>query len=55
MIPEKVAEFRARFRDEYISPRYSGVAHFAVHVDGVARRRRLVRSDGARAAPVGAR
>jgi len=28
MIPEKVAEFRARFRDEYISPRYSGVAHF---------------------------
>ena len=23
-----MAEFRARFRDEYISPRYSGVAHF---------------------------
>jgi hypothetical protein len=28
MIPEKVATFRAHFRDNYISPRYSGVAHF---------------------------
>ena len=28
MIPEKVATFRARFREKYISPRYSGVAHF---------------------------
>ena len=28
MIPEKVATFRAQFRDKYISPRYSGVAHF---------------------------
>jgi len=28
MIPEKVATFRAEFREKYISPRYSGVAHF---------------------------
>ena len=28
MIPEKVATFRAHFREQYISPRYSGVAHF---------------------------
>ena len=28
MIPEKVATFRARYREQYISPRYSGVAHF---------------------------
>lgn len=28
MIPEKVATFRAQFREKNISPRYSGVAHF---------------------------
>jgi hypothetical protein len=28
MVPDKVASFRARCRDEYISRRYSGVAHF---------------------------
>jgi hypothetical protein len=28
MIPEKVATFRAHFREKYISPRYSGIAHF---------------------------
>ena len=28
MIPEKVATFRAQFREKYISPRYNGVAHF---------------------------
>ena len=28
MIPEKVAAFRAHVREKYISPRYSGVAHF---------------------------
>jgi hypothetical protein len=29
MIPEPVATFRAHFRGKYISPRYSGVRHFA--------------------------
>src|SRR5438309_1190310 len=29
MIPQKVAAFRDEFREQYISPRYSGVAHFA--------------------------
>ena len=28
MIPEKVATFRAQFREKYISPRYNGVAQF---------------------------
>ncbi len=28
MIPESVADFRARYRREQIGPRYSGVAHF---------------------------
>jgi hypothetical protein len=28
VIPEKVATFRAQLRDQNISPRYSGVAHF---------------------------
>jgi hypothetical protein len=29
MLPEPVAQFRAHFRGKYISPRYSGVRHFA--------------------------
>jgi hypothetical protein len=29
MMPETVAQFRAQYRAKYISPRYSGIAHFS--------------------------
>ena len=50
MIPEKVATFRAHFRDEVHLAALLGRRALSVHVDRLAHRRRLVRSDGARAA-----